>query len=73
MDNNINKIILAEEDIGEFLCYCISWNFKATAINKLNAFGVRPRRFMFKLNRSLEEIDFKNIKRHAPSVEQYFL
>lgn len=67
----MKKIIVSEHDLKEFLSYCVSWNFNATCINKVFPFQGSPWKFIFRLNRPLTEIDFKNLKNNAPSMDSY--
>jgi hypothetical protein len=67
----MKKVIVSEVDVAEFLCYAISWGFDPTAINKEYEMNGRPRHFIFRLKKTLNEIDIKNIKRKAPSFNLY--
>jgi hypothetical protein len=67
----MKEIIVSKQDVGEFLFYCVSWDIQATVINNKYQFLGRPLKFIFKLNKSLEEIDYVNIKRMVPSFEFY--
>ena len=67
----MNQVIVSKSDVAEFLSYCVSWGLKATIINKEYQFLDNPLKFIFKLDKFLQEEDYVNIKRNAPSFDLY--
>jgi hypothetical protein len=67
----MNKIIFSENDLKEFLSYCVSWGYDPVCINKEFPFQGSPWKFIFRLKKPIKEIDLKNIRYNAPSVKLY--
>ena len=69
----MKKVIVGEQDVANFLCYCVSWGYKATVINKEYQMLNTPMKFIFQLDKPLQEEDYTNIKRQAPTFDLYTL
>ena len=67
----MKKVIVAAQDVPQMLSYFVSYGYDATCINKEYQFMDKPMKFIFRLNKPLEEIDYANIKRNAPSFDLY--
>jgi len=67
----MKKVILSEKDLPEFLNYCVSYGYDPTCVNKAHSFQGNPIKFMFRLKKSLEKIDFIILKRKCPSFDIY--
>ena len=67
----MNKVIVSQQDLAYFLSYCISWGYKATAINKQYVFGNEMMKVIFILDKGIKEEDYAALKSNLISFDLY--